>query len=249
MEAPETAGQDVLVLGGTGATGQRLVRLLLERGVGVRVTVRSAQRLPEDVREHPRLAVTEASLLDLGGADLARHVNGVRGVASCLGHTLSFAGIYLPPRRLVSEAVRRICQALAEREAQPPGRFVLMNTTGVRNHDLRESVSLAQRAVLGILRVAVPPHADNEQAAEVLRVEIGPGHPCVQWVAVRPDGLHELEQVTPYTLHPSPTRSAIFDAGKTSRLNVAHFMAELLTDDATWARWQGRMPVIYDAPD
>lgn len=32
----------------------------------------------------------------------------------------------------------------------------------------------------------------------------------------------------------------------TSRINVAHFMADLITDDDTWRRWKGRMPVIYD---
>ena len=32
--------------------------------------------------------------------------------------------------------------------------------------------------------------------------------------------------------------------------NVAHFMCELATDDATWRRWRGRLPVIVDgAPD
>jgi hypothetical protein len=29
---------------------------------------------------------------------------------------------------------------------------------------------------------------------------------------------------------PSPTRSAIFDAGQTNRINVAHFVASLVTD-------------------
>ena len=45
---------------------------------------------------------------------------------------------------------------------------------------------------------------------------------------------------------PSPTRCAIFNAGKTSRINVGHFMAALITDDNTWNLWKGQMPVIYN---
>ena len=52
--------------------------------------------------------------------------------------------------------------------------------------------------------------------------------------------------VTEYEVHPSPIRSAIFDAGITSRINVGHFMAELITDSDTWSKWKGQMPVIYN---
>ena len=41
-------------------------------------------------------------------------------------------------------------------------------------------------------------------------------------------------------------RSAIFDAGKTSRINVANLMSDLITDDRIWHKWKGKMPVIYD---
>jgi hypothetical protein len=47
-------------------------------------------------------------------------------------------------------------------------------------------------------------------------------------------------------VYPSPIRSAIFDAGQTSRINVGHFMAELITNDDTWQQWHGQMPVIYN---
>ena len=30
--------------------------------------------------------------------------------------------------------------------------------------------------------------------------------------------------------------------------NVAHFMCELATDRRTWARWQGKLPVIVNQP-
>lgn len=49
-----------------------------------------------------------------------------------------------------------------------------------------------------------------------------------------------------FTVHPSPIRSAIFDAGDTSRINVACFMADLFTDDDPWSEWKGKMSVIYN---
>ena len=63
---------------------------------------------------------------------------------------------------------------------------------------------------------------------------------------VRPDKLVNEDQVSEYEVHPSPIRSAIFDAGETSRINVGHLMAELITNDETWKDWKGQMPVIYN---
>lgn len=237
----------VLVVGGTGGTGRLLVMQLLERGCRVRAVVRSADRLPETVRDHPALEVIQVSVADLTDDALAEHVRGCSSAASCLGHTLSFRGIYGKPRRVVADTARRLCAALAEvgDTTAGPCRFVLMNSAGCRNRGLDEPVPLAQHAVLALLRVLVPPHADNEQATEHLRLRVAPGGP-VQWVVVRPDTLVDKDEVSSYDLHASPTRSAIFNAGKTRRVNVAHVMATLLTDDAMWAAWQGQMPVVYD---
>jgi hypothetical protein len=87
---------------------------------------------------------------------------------------------------------------------------------------------------------------DNEKAADYLRTRIGQKDGMIEWVAVRPDGLANENSVTEYELHASPVRSAIFDAGKTSRINVSHFMADLITDNDRWEKWRGRMPVIYN---
>ncbi|MGD8396291.1 MAG: SDR family oxidoreductase [Candidatus Eiseniibacteriota bacterium] len=236
-----------LVLGATGATGRLLVRQLLDRQHEVRAIVRSPDRLPATLRDHERLSLTRASLLELGDSEIARHVEGCSAVASCLGHTVSWRGIYGHPRRLVTEATRRVCAAIRAQAPTRPTRFVLMNTTANRNRDLPEPVSIAQRCVLALLRILVPPHADNEAAADFLRTEVGPRDPAIEWVAVRPDGLIDEDVVTEYDVHPSPIRSAIFNAGQTSRIHVAHFMAELITDGTTWDRWKGQMPVIYNA--
>jgi nucleoside-diphosphate-sugar epimerase len=235
-----------LVVGGTGATGRHLVAQLLDRGESVRAIVRAHDRVPEALRGRSGLTLTEASLLDLSDPALDEHVGGCQAIASCLGHNLSFRGIFGPPRRLVTEATRRLCRAVLRRPPASPLRFVLMNTAGNANRDLDEPVSLAHRALLGLIRLTLPPHADNEEAADYLRTEIGPDHPSIEWVVVRPDSLVDRDPPNPFDVHPSPTRSPLFDPGRTSRINVGAFMAELVTDDATWQAWKGQMPVIYD---
>lgn len=237
---------NIFVVGATGATGRLLVQQLLERRHAVKVIVRSSSKLPEAIRDHDQLTVIQASLLELSDAELAEHVKGCQAVASCLGHNLTPKGLYGHPRRLVTEAVRRLCNAIKANGPEAPTKFVLMNTAGNRNRDLNEPISLAQRGVIGLLRLLLPPHVDNEQAADYLRTQIGQHNGAIEWVAVRPDGLIDEEEVTDYELHPSPTRSALFNPGKTSRINVAHFMAELITDENSWQEWKGQMPVIYN---
>ncbi|MFY3307018.1 NAD(P)-dependent oxidoreductase [Achromobacter ruhlandii] len=238
-----------LLLGASGATGRLLVGQLLARGEPVRALLRSPDAL-RALGGDSRLSLIQASVLDLDEATLARHVAGCSAVASCLGHPMSLRGIYGQPRRLVLDALRRLCRAIVASAPARPVRVVLMNTAGNSNRDLREPVSLAQRGVVALVRALVPPHADNEAAADYLRTIIGQAHPLIQWVVVRPDSLIDRDAVSAYETHPSPIRSAIFDAGRVSRINVAHFMAELAVGGAAWERWRGRMPVIYDtAPD
>lgn len=236
----------VLVVGASGATGRLLVQQLLERGQNVKIIVRSPGALPEALKQNERLTVISASLLDLSDAEMAEQAKGCTAVASCLGHNLNFKGIFGHPRRLVTEAAKRLCAAILANQAENPVRFVLMNTAGNSNRNLSEPLSMGERLVMGVIRRMVPPHADNEQAADYLRIQIGQDNKAIEWVIVRPDTLIDEENVTEYELHPSPTRSALFDAGKVSRINVGHFMAELITNDSTWNRWKGQMPVIYN---
>lgn len=235
-----------LVVGASGATGRLLVEQLLDRGQRVRIIVRSPDQLPEALQNNDRVSVIQASVLDLSDADLAQHVQGCDAVASCLGHNLSFRGIFGPPRRLVTDAVRRLCDAIKASKPAEPVKFVLMNTTGNSNRDLSEPISFGHKSVVWLLRVLLPPHADNEQAADFLRTEIGQNDGVVEWAAVRPDNLIDEDDVTDFEVYPSPIRDAIFDAGKTSRINVGSFMADLISDPDIWARWKGQMPVIYN---
>jgi nucleoside-diphosphate-sugar epimerase len=235
-----------LVVGASGATGRLLVEQLLQAGKDVKAIVRPSSQLPSHLDEHQGLTVISANILDLDEAELAKITDGCSSIVSCLGHNLSFKGMFGKPRRLVTDAVRNLHHAAAQGNSDKPLKFILMNTTGNRNHDLNESVSFGQKIILFLLRHLLPPHADNEQAADYLRLKVGQEDAHLEWVAVRPDGLIDEDQVSDYEVHPSPTRSAIFDAGKTSRIHVAHFMSELVTNKSLWDQWKGQMPVIYN---
>lgn len=235
-----------LVVGASGATRRLLVEQLLSRGQNVRAIVRSPDKLPEILKNHDHLSVIRASILDLSDAEMAQQVKWCDAVASCLGHNMNWKGIYGQPRRLVTDATRRLCNAIKSNKSEKPTKFVLMNTAGNSNRDLHEPVSFGQRCIIGLLRLLLPPHVDNENAADYLRTNIGQNDGAIEWVAVRPDNLINENKVTEYEVYPSPARSAIFDAGLTSRINVGHFMADLITDGDTWNRWKGQMPVIYN---
>jgi len=228
-----------LVVGASGATGRLLVDQLLKHGRNVRIIVRSAENLSEFIKDHENISVINASVLGLSDAEMAEHLNGCDSVASCLGHNMSLKGIYGSPRRLVTEAITRLCSAIKSNNSDKPIKFVLMNTTGNRNRDLHEPISFGQRCVIALLRLMLPPHVDNERAADYLRSTVGQDDRAIEWSAVRPDNLINEDEVTDYDVHPSPTRSAIFNAGETSRINVANFMARLITDDDIWNEWKG----------
>lgn len=235
-----------LVVGASGATGRELVKHLLDSGQKIKVIVRSPEKLPESWKSDARIRMIYASVLDLTDMEMVEHVKGCQAVASCLGHNLSWKGIYGQPRRLVTDSVRRFCSAIEASTPEKPMKYVLMNTSGNRNRNLNEPISFGQKCVIGLIRLLLPPHVDNEKAADYLRVKIGQSNPFIEWIAVRPDALVNAEKISEYEVHPSPIRSAIFNAGKTSRTNVGHFMARLITDDITWKKWKGQMPVIYN---
>ncbi len=103
----------VLVLGGTGRTGSRVMTQLLDRDVPVLAIVRAADRLPAGVVGNAQLTVVEADPLALTVEELARHLDGCGTVISCLGHTISAKGVLGPPRDLVERAVRSVQAAVA----------------------------------------------------------------------------------------------------------------------------------------
>jgi nucleoside-diphosphate-sugar epimerase len=240
--------QTVLLVGGTGRTGGRVLQQLLDRGINVRAIVRSPQKLPAGTAADARLTVVEADLLSLSDELLARQLLGCDAVISCLGHVLTISGIFGAPRDLVSRATARLCRGIEALQPATPVKFILMSSVSV-NHPgrLEAHRGRLEKVFLRILCGVLPPARDNQQAANVLWRDIGPANPYVEWVAVRPDTLLEGD-VSQYALHEGLVNSLVAP-GSSTMANVAHFMCELVATPQTWQAWKGKLPVITNAGD
>jgi nucleoside-diphosphate-sugar epimerase len=233
-----------LVVGASGATGKLLVEQLLQDGKKVKIVVRSTSNIPDSWKSNEQLIIVKGNISEISVEEMSEYITDCQSVACCLGHNLTFKGIYGKPRNLVTASVSLLCEAISRNTPVKPVKFVLMNTTGNRNRDLNEPISYGERIVIALLRLLLPPHPDNEKAADFLRVNVGQSNPYIEWVAVRPDTLIDQESVTEYSLHKSPTSSALFKPGKTSRISGANLMSRLLSVEKLWYRWRGEMAVI-----
>ena len=237
--------QTVLLVGGTGRTGQRVLEQLLSRGASVRAIVRSPQKLSRCTAENPRVTVVVADLLSLSDDDLRGQLRGCTAVISCLGHVISVKGVLGPPRDLVTQATKRLCRGIEALQPAEPVRLVLMGSVSVNHPEgLDTRRGTFEKMIMWMLRGLVPPARDNQQAADFLWRNIGTAHPFVQWVAVRPDTLLDGD-VSEYALHEGLV-SSLFAPARTNMSNVAHFMCELVANPKVWGDWKGKLPVIVN---
>ncbi|WCO01090.1 NAD(P)H-binding protein [Psychroserpens ponticola] len=160
-----------LVVGASGATGKELVNQLLNLDQNVKIIVRSKSRIPSTWKANSKISIIENSILNLSDLQMQDYVKDCDAIASCLGHNLTFKGIYGHPRRLVTDATKKLVNASIHHKNKKPIKFVLMNTSGNSNRDLNESVPFSQKCVIALLRLLLPPHVDNEKAADYLRTE------------------------------------------------------------------------------
>jgi len=225
-------------------TGRRLVEQALDKGHKVRVIVRSYHKLSSGVLKNPNATVIEAAVLDLTDQEMTGHVKDCDAVVSCLGHVMDFSGMFGDPRKLCTDATRRLCHAIEKNNPPEPVKFILMNTVAVRNPDLEEKRTWPERGLLFLLRHLLPPHRDNETAAEHLYRNIGKDNKHIEWCSVRPDSLIDAE-VSPYEIAESPV-TGLFTGRPTARSNVAYFMTELIENAELWSEWKFRMPVIMN---
>ncbi len=226
-------------------TGRRLVEQLLGKNYKVRIIVRSSHKLPADIVENPNTISIEASVLDLTDEEVTEHVKDCDAVVSCLGHVMNFKGIFGEPKKLCTDATRNLCNSLEKHSLPKPTKFILMNTVGVQNPDLEEKRNWVERGLLTLLHHTLPPHRDNETAAEYLHKTVGKENKSIEWCCVRPDSLINAE-VSPYDITESPT-TGIINGRPTARSNVAHFMTDLIENEELWCTWKFRMPVIMNS--
>ncbi|WP_159651187.1 NAD(P)-dependent oxidoreductase [Vibrio atypicus] len=230
----------VVVLGATGATGRLAVKQLLDAGCEVIALVRTTDVLAE----HHGLTQMTKTALTIEEGELKSILAKSDAAICCLGHNLTLQGVYGAPRMLVRDSIKRLADSITT-ERSRPFKLALMSSTGVRNREAGEKVTSKEKAVVSLLRWLLPPHRDNEQAAKLLQ-RMGTKNKPLEWVIVRPDTLLDQSEVSEYQWHQSPTRSALFDAGETSRVNVANALCRLVMEEDLWQKWRGQTPVIYN---
>jgi len=232
----------VLVLGASGATGKLVVQQLVKRNIQVRVVARESANIPSQISDDKSIEIIKGNINGFEIAKIKDLVKDCDSVICCLGHNISFKGIFGPPRKLVSNTVAKIIEALQSLNLS--SKFILMSTTAYTNRKIEEVNDFREKIVFSLLKVVLPPHKDNILAADHLVYKLGQ-KTSIDWVAVRPDSLFDEENVSKYEIHNNKIRSAIFNPGKTSRINVSHFMVELVTNDKLWQEWKHKTPVIY----
>lgn len=239
-----------LILGATGGCGSQALTRLLERGVAVTAIVRDEARLPAAARGHALLTVVSAPTghLELDAQTMLEHVRGCDAIVSALGHHMSFKGIWGRQHRMLCvDSLRQLCAAARTLAPPAPIRLVVVSTEGVDEPGGADPVrGRGERFVLWLLKKLLPPHADNMAAAAFLHRE-GTGSPHIEFCAVRPSDLVDAEP-SKYTLH-ATLQNGLFNAGTTARANVGAFMADLVTEEATWKAWRGKYPHILDVPE
>lgn len=233
-----------LVLGASGATGKMLVEQLLLKSQKVKAIVRRSANIPQSWKSNPDVTLIYADINGISFDDMTEYMTGCTAVASCLGHNINIKGIFGKPKRLVADAVRLVFETVQKNKSNQSIKFILLNTVANQNRDLNENVPTSQKVIISIIRLLLPPQADNEEAADYLRLNVGNKNPNLAWVIVRPDTLIDAE-LSEYEIIPSPSRS-MFKPAKSSRINVANFMANLISDSSLFDKWQGQMPVIYN---
>ena len=234
---------EALVLGASGATGKLVVKQLVKKNIKVRAVVRGTAIMPGQISNDKSIEIIKGNINDFEIAKIKELVKDCDSVICCLGHNISLKGILGPPHKLVSNTVAKILEALQSRNQN--SKFVLMSTTAYTNRKIGEVNTPGEKVIFSLLKILLPPHKDNMLAANHLVNKLS-SETNIEWVAVRPDSLFDEDEVTEYEIHSKKIRSPIFNPGKTSRINVGHFMVELITNDKLWQEWKHRTPVIYN---
>lgn len=235
----------VLVLGASGATGKLVVMQLIKRQINIRVVVREGAILSAEILDNPLVEIERGNIAEFNDSEMISLLQDCNAIVSCLGHNITIRGIFGKPRNLVFDTIRNISEIVKEK-ADKKVKLILMSTTGYTNTITGEKNSLGERIILSILKLLLPPHRDNVKAANYLHEEIGKDNEKIEWIAVRPDTLVNEDNKSTYEVYESPVRSPVFNAGTTSRINVSHFMADLLINERLWREWQFKMPVVYN---
>ncbi|KAL3939036.1 MAG: hypothetical protein SGBAC_006162 [Bacillariaceae sp.] len=230
----------IFIVGATGATGKHVVQQLLDKGNSVIAVTRSKDTMMGHLKKHPkdygdRLQIHEASILDMSDDELKNMLKGCSAVVSCLGHRPTLSGLFGHPKRLVTDAAKKLTAAMPSNS-----KFVLMGTEAVQL-PIDPKRPFGERVALFLLRNLLPPHVDNEEVAAFLQE-----HQEISWSAVRPTNLVDADKADGLYSIQEESSLPLFGSQAISRANVAHFMVELVSNHATYAKWKHKMPVVVE---
>ena len=233
----------ILVIGASGATGKLVVSKLIENNHSVKVIIRKTAIFPKELIGNNKIEIIKGNITDFTITQLTEIISNCDAVISCLGHNITFKGIFGKPRKLVAYSIQKIEESIKLLDKNY--KLILMSTTAYTNKSDGEKNTFGEKIIFDLLKVLLPPHADNVTVGNFLIKNINKTTK-IEWVAVRPDSLIDEASASEYIVVENKIRSPIFNPGKTSRINVANFMCELLTNDLLWENWKYKTPVIYN---
>ena len=232
----------VLILGASGATGKHAAIYLIEKKINIKILIRENSNILKKISDSPYTEIVRTDFRTLDDSKMKELAGDCSAVISCLGHNMSIKGIYGKPRNLVYSVIKNICSSVS---TETKTRLILMSTIAYYDRK-KEKRSHKERIILNILELLLPPHRDNVRTAEYLINEIGT-NTNIEWAAVRPFTLITEENASSYAADEFPREGALSGNLKTSRINVGHFISELVTDNELWEKWKYKLPVIYNS--
>jgi len=102
----------VLVLGASGATGRLVVSQLINRGISARIVIRENAKLPEGILNNKLLDIVTGNITEFDSVKNSGLIEGCDAIISCLGHNITFKGLFGKPRMLVYQSLKNVCDAV-----------------------------------------------------------------------------------------------------------------------------------------
>ena len=198
----------LLIIGGTGGTGQELIKQALEQGHSLTALVRNPENLEI---AHPNLSVIKGNVLDL---DKVREVvTGQDAVLSVLGHKRFFI-----KTNILSEGTKYIIHAM---EKQNVNRFICVTSLGINDSRFKLGLYYTLFVIPFIVFFYFWDKAKQEKLIRNSRLN---------WTIVRPGQLTNGKKRGSYK-HGANVGNYILTK-MISRADVAHFILSQLSDSS-----------------
>ncbi|MBK7867554.1 MAG: NAD(P)H-binding protein [Ignavibacteriales bacterium] len=94
----------VLILGASGATGRLVLKQLLDQGIETKIVIRALSGISESHQNKRLLESIVGNISEFGTDEFTKLVVDCDVVISCLGHNISFKGMFGEPKNLSQTA-------------------------------------------------------------------------------------------------------------------------------------------------